>query len=114
MAREVHLHQFIKEVLQKDGHYMNHLAKEYEGLLPQLDFELTEGTHSTTVQSIAEKLFVERDATYPYVTSLLVFSLTLDEYCKKYNWYETDLLIQILVNILTKTSFNPPNRCVII
>ena len=77
-------------------------------------FFIVKGLYLTFFK-IADKLFETKDATYPYVMTLLAFSLKLDEYCKQYDWYNTEFLIQILVSILAKTSFNPPNNyCVIL
>ena len=89
---------------------MNALFLESQERLPQITLQLKEETFSFCVQAIADELFETREKSYPYVMALLAFSLKLDEYCQQYDWYNTEFFIQILVSILAKTSFNPPNK----
>ena len=114
-SREIRLYTYVKKLIQREDEEMNALFLESQERLPQITLQLKEETFSFCVQAIADELFEARKTTYPYVMSLLAFSLKLDEYCKQYDWYNTEFLIQILVNILAKTSFNPPNiYCIIL
>ena len=114
-SRENRLYTHVKKVLQREDQEMNALFLESQERLPQITLQLKEETFSFCIQAIADELFETREKTYPYVMALLAFSLKLDEYCKQYDWYNTEFLIQILVSILAKTSFNPPNKyCVIL
>ena len=115
MLREMYLYAYVKKFLQREDKEMNDFVQEYQEHLPQITIQLKEETFSFCIQAIADELFEARETTYPYVMTLLAFSLKLDEYCKQYDWYNTEFLIQILVNILAKTSFNPPNKyCIIL
>ena len=115
MSREMYLYAYVKKLLQREDKEMNDLVQEYQEFLPQITIQLKEETFSFCIQAIANELFEARKTTYPYVMSLLAFSLKLDEYCKQYDWYNTELLIQSLVSILDKISFYPPNKyCVIL
>ena len=115
MSREMYLYAYVKKLLQREDKEMNDLVQEYQEFIPQITMQLKEETFSSCIQAIADELFETRKTTYPYVISLLAFSSKLDEYCKQYDWYNTEFLIQILVNILAKTSFNPPNiYCIIL
>ena len=109
-SREIRLYTYVKKVIQREDEEMNALFLESQERLPQITLQLKEETFSFCVQAIADELFETRGASYPYVMTLLAFSLKLDEYCKQYDWYNTEFLIQILVSILAKTSFNPPNK----
>ena len=115
MLREMYLYAYVKKFLQREDKEMNDLMQEYQEFMPQITIQLNKETFSSCIQAIADELFETRKTTYPYVISLLAFSSKLDEYCKQYDWYNTEFLIQILVNILAKTSFNPPNiYCIIL
>ena len=114
-SREIRLYTYVKKVIQRKDEEMNALFLESQERLPQITLQLKEETFSFCVQAIADELFETRKTTAPYVISLLAFSSKLDEYCKQYDWYNTEFFIQILVSILAKTSFNPPNKyCVIL
>ena len=114
-SREMHLYTYVKKLVQREDEEMNAFFLEYRERLPQITFQLKAETFSYCLQAIADELFETREKTYPYVMMLLAFSLKLDEYCKQYDWYNTELLIQSLVSILDKISFHPPNKyCVIL
>ncbi len=114
-SRENRLYTYVKKVLKREDEEISALFLESQERLPQITSQLKEETFSFCVQAIADELFETREESYPYVMVLLAFSLKLDEYCKQYDWYNTEFLIQILVNILAKTAFNPPNKyCVIL
>ena len=115
MLREMYLYAYVKKFLQREDKEMNDLMQEYQEFMPQITIQLKKETFSSCIQTIADELFETRKTTDPYVILLLAFSSKLDEYCKQYDWYNTEFLIQILVNILAKTSFNPPNKyCIIL
>ena len=115
MLREMYLYAYVKKFLQREDKEMNDLMQEYQEFMPQITIQLKKETFSSCIQTIADELFETRKTTDPYVILLLAFSSKLDEYCKQYDWYNTEFLIQILVNILAKTSFNPPNiYCIIL
>ena len=114
-SREMHLYTYVKKMVQREDEEMNAFFLEYRERLPQITLQLKAETFSYCLQAIADELFETREKTYPYVMMLLAFSLKLDEYCKQYDWYNTELLIQSLVSILDKISFYPPNKyCVIL
>ena len=111
----MYLYAYVKKLIQREDEEMNDFVQEYQERLPQITIHLKEETFSFCIQTTADELFEKRETAYPYVMLLLAFSLKLDEYCKQYDWYNTEFLIQILVSILAKTSFNPPNKyCVIL
>ena len=115
MSREMYLYAYVKKLLQREDKEMNDLMQKYQEFMPHITIQLKKETFSSCIQTIADELFETRKTTDPYVISLLAFSSKLDEYCKQYDWYNTEFLIQILVNILAKTSFNPPNKyCIIL
>ena len=115
MLREMYLYVYVKKFLQREDKEMNDLMQEYQEFMPQITIQLKKETFSSCIQTIADELFETRKTTDPYVLSLLAFSCELDDYCRQYDWYNTEFLIQILVNILAKTSFNPPNKyCIIL
>ena len=111
----MYLYAYVKTFLQGEDKEMNALMLEYQEFMPKITIQLKKETFSSCIQAIADELFETRKTTYPYVISLLAFSSKLDEYCKQYDWYNTELLIQSLVSILDEISFYPPNKyCVIL
>ena len=109
--RELILTDYIKKILQGENEEMMvHLAK-YGNRFTRIvqTMQINEENFSGSLEGIANELFTSRNASYPYIAALCVFCLKLDAFCKcTHSWYQTDILIQSLVNILTKTSFNPP------
>ena len=114
-SRELCLYTYVKKMVQREDEEMNAFFLEYRERLPQITFQLKAETFSYWLQAIADELFETREKSYSYAMVFLAFSLKLDEYCKQYDWYNTEFFIQILVSILAKTSFNPPNKyCIIL
>ena len=111
MSREMYLYAYVKKLLQREDKEMNDLMQEYQEFMPQITIQLKKETFSSCIQAIADELFKTRKPTDPYIISLLAFSSKLDKYCRQYDWYNTEFLIQILVNILAKTSFTPNIYC---
>ena len=115
MLREMYLYAYVKKFLQREDKEMNALMLEYQEFIPKTPIQLKKETFSSCIQAIADELFKTRKPTDPYIIALLAFSSKLDKYCRQYDWYDTEFLIQILVNILANTSFNPPNiYCIIL
>ena len=115
---ELALTQYIKNILEgNDREIMEHLAK-YENCFTDTiaNLQINEENFSYALEEIANELFSSRSATYAYVVSLFVFSIQLDMFCKcNHSWYQTDILIQTLVNILSQTSFTPTyNTCILL
>ena len=74
----------------------------------QLNF--TEETLKTKMVIISDILFTERSVTRAYVETIILFSMKVDTYCKKriFYWYETEMLLDIVVNILEYHNYNVP------
>ena len=105
----------MKRLLQREDKEMNDLVQEYQEFIPKTHIQLKKETFSSCIQAIADELFKTRKPTDPYIIALLALSSKLDKSCRQYDWYNTEFLIQILVNILAKTSFNLPNiNCTIL
>ena len=87
-----------------------------EQYIIQLNF--TEETLKTKMVTISDILFTERSVTRAYVETIILFSMKVDIYCKKHNfsWYETEMLLDIVVNILEYHNYNVPYRysCVLL
>ena len=79
-----------------------------EQCITQLNF--TEETLETKMVTISDTLFTERSVTRAYVETIILFSMKVDKYCKKHNfsWYETEMLLDIVVNILEYHKYNVP------
>ena len=114
MFREMYLYAYVKKFLQGEDKEMNALMLEYQEFIPKTPIQLKKETFSSCIQTIADELFKTRKPTDPYIIALLAFSSKLDKYCRQYDWYNTEFLIQILVNILSKTSFTPNIYCIIL
>ena len=114
MSREMYLFAYVKKLLQREDKEMNDLVQEYQEFIPQITMHLKEETFSSCIQAIADELFKTRKPTDPYIIALLAFSSKLDKSYRQYDWYNTEFLIQILVNILAKTSFTPNIYCIIL
>ena len=120
-SRERALERYIKNTLEGNDKDMQRFSMKYRNhYLSQIEtLNLNQKTFSSAINVMTRELFSLRSATYPYVMSLLVFSVELDGFCRRihHSWYTTGILTQTLVHILSKTSFNPPysyKKCVIL
>ena len=75
MLREMYLYAYVKKFLQREDKEMNDLMQEYQEFMPQITIQLKKETFSSCIQAIADELFDSRKTTYPFVMSLLAFSL---------------------------------------
>ena len=111
----MYLYAYVKTFLQGEDKEMNALMLEYQEFIRETSIQLKKETFSSCIQAIADELFKTRKPTDSYIIALLAFSSKLDKSCRQYDWYNTEFLIQILVNILTKkTSFTPNIYCIIL
>jgi len=67
-------------------------------------------TFKCAYQLMCDKLFQQFGAKPQYILTLIAFSLQLDVRMQPLcSWYQTDLLINLLHNVLQKVDFNPRN-----
>ena len=108
------LEHYIKKILEGHDKKMVRLSKEYGNRYTSTikKLNLNRETLSTSIKQISQELFsIIPCVSDPYVESLLLFSVELDSFYKlyHYSWYTTDMLVQTLVHILSKTQFKPPS-----
>ena len=107
---------FVKRTLEGKGDiYAKQMSEDYGARYASMvkKLEIDEKTIASGLYIMAEELFLNREVKYPYVLSLLMFCVELDKHCKTIHieWYTTDKLIDILVNILSDYNYTPPKYC---
>ena len=116
--RELTLTSYIKQILEGGNEEMMQYLAEYGDRFTDRikTLPINEENFNHALEEIAKELFSSRPASYTYVVPLFIFSIELDIFCKcNHSWYQSDFLIQSLVNILSKTSFTPPyNTCILL
>ena len=58
-------------------------------------------------EDICKLLFIEKSATDAYVIALLGFAVEVNEYHRHCIWYNIDVLINSMTNVLEATDFSP-------
>ena len=84
--------------------------------------DITQETFDRSFKNICKKLFSTRSTDNSYITALLGFALTLNEYHLSYYcpWYHIDMLIDSLTDVLEDINFQPkelistPTDCIIL
>lgn len=107
------LTSFVKRTLEGRGNIYTKQVQEnyrvqYVSMVKTL--EINEKTIASNLKRITTKLFENHRVKYSYVLSLLLFCVELDKHCKTSHieWYTTEKLVDILVDILFDYKYTPP------
>ena len=123
--RRQEIEQFCRDLFQGGNIHLHNLIDNYRHLLEQIDIrqlDITQETFDRSFKNISKKLFNTRSTDKSYITALLGFALTLNEYHLSYycSWYHIDMLIDSLVDVLEDINFQPnelivaPSNCIIL
>ena len=113
MHRKLELEHFVRTTMNReDSDYRVQLIYEEYGtsfrhMVQTLN--INEETITSGLEIMAEEILLG-EGKRSHVLVLLVFCIELDKYCKlkKYPWYSSEMLIEIIVGILLKVDFIPP------
>ena len=114
MSTRSELEYFVKTTMQNDvDDYRVQLISERYGTRFKYmvqTLNINEETITSGLEIMAEEILLG-EGTLSHVLVLLVFCTELDRYCKlrKYPWYSSEMVIEIIVNILWKVDFIPPS-----
>ena len=102
--KNVQIEYFYRE--QKNGDYM---AKMMDMLKPK---SFTLDNFSRSLETIASHLFsVKKGWSRYHIIALFIYCIKLDAICMKmHDWYNTSLLEETLVVILSMINYSPPTR----
>ena len=80
------------------------------------DMKLTRDTFVSSFKSVCEELFRLRPPHTSYMVVVFAYALELHEYHRHVAWYEPDLLILSLVDVLIANGFEAyiPNSCTLL
>ena len=78
--------------------------------------KLTRDTFKDSFKRVCEELFRMRPAHISYIIVVFAYALKLDEYHRCKAWYETDILICSLADVLIANGFEAytPNLCTLL
>ena len=99
------------DVVYERDERVSSIVYEYRHHLSHLNLEemcFTEDTFSQTLKLLADTLFGMRGATKAYIITFLAFCKNLDKFCSvQYEWYNSNMLVDNIVYILSRTDFDP-------
>ena len=113
MCRKSELECFVKTTMSRGKDYDYRVQLIYEEYGVSLMYivqtlNITEQTITSGLEIMAEEILLG-EGNLSHVFVLLVFCMELDKHCKlkEYSWYSSEMLIEIIVNILWKVDFKP-------
>ena len=111
MNRRSEIEQFCRDFLRGDITYLNNIISQYSATLSQIDLEKLNISNKDTLEavlkSICEKLFTLRPVQDNYIVAVLGFAMEVHMYHRACSWYNTDLLVASLTNVLVSIDFRP-------
>ena len=109
MNRRSEIEQFCRDFLRGDITYLNNIISQYSTILSQIDLEklnISKNTLEVVLKSICEKLFTLRPVQDNCIVAVLGFAMEVHMYHRASSWYNTDLLVASLTNVLVSIDFN--------
>ena len=100
--------QFCRSVLIDQDEAICRIIDEYD-LSSLVQIDVAEETFEDTLKRVCVELFTMRSVRISYITAIFVYASKLNEYHLVHSkaWYQTDLLMYSLVDILEEKAFNP-------
>ena len=95
---------------QGNNKKLHAVVADYKHMLTKIDIkclDFTKDTFESTFQKICKLLFIEKSVTDAYVIALLGFAVEVNEYHRHCIWYNIDVLINSMTNVLEETDFSP-------
>ena len=117
MSRQARrLREYVVNILNHGDSRMEQLFQYYEPFMQERcaynieEMNFTIDTLGSSLQTIASYLFTPRESYKPhYVTVLFMYCMEIDEYFKKnHQNYNTNLLVDAIVNILINIDYVVP------
>ena len=107
---EDNVRDFCRKVLT--GQYINiqDIIKSQENNLRKINIErlnLHRGNFPTIIKGVCQHLFSIRSSQPAYVIAVLGFAKIINEYYNSSTWYNQDLLIDVLYDILKEAGVEP-------
>ena len=99
------LEDFVTNIVDGKDEFMTSMSLEYKNnfLTMIQTMDLNPNTFTAALQIISDELFSKDGNNDPYITSLLLFSIELNQFCiSNYSWYKKDILVHELVKILSE------------
>ena len=99
------LEDFITDILDGKDTFMTSLSLKYKSRFLTMiqTMDLNPNIFSINLKTIADELFSKDGNNDPYITSLLLFSIELNQFCTlNYSWYKKDILVRELAKILNE------------
>ena len=98
------LEDFITDILDGKDTFMTSLSLKYKSRFLTMiqTMDLNPNIFSINLKTIADELFSKDGNNDPYITSLLLFSIELNQFCTlNYSWYKR-YLVRELAKILNE------------
>ncbi len=124
--RRQEIEQFCRDLFKGGNIHLHNVIDNYRHLFAQIDIrqmDITQETFDRSFKNISKMLFNIRSTDKSYITALLGFALTLNEYHLSYycSWYHVDMLINSLADVLEDINFQsnelldtPTSNCIIL
>ena len=106
--RREQITQFCRGVLIDGDEGICRIIDDYD-LSSLVQINVVEETFEDTFRRVCVELFKIRSVGTSYITAIFVYASKLNEYHLVHSkaWYQTDLLMYSLVDILEEKAFNP-------
>ena len=108
--RRKEIEHFCIDFFQGNNKKLYTVVEDCKHMLTQIDIRcltFTKYTFEKSFQRICKLLFIQRPATNAYIIAMLGFAVEVNEYLYDCLWYNIDILINSMTNVLEETDFNP-------
>ena len=106
----VEIEQFCRDFLQGNSHHQLHeIVSIYRPRL-MLDIHqmrFTENTFEDSFHRICTEIFIHRPVDNGYIIAILCFAVDINDQYHTSSWYNIDMLINSLINVLTEIGYDP-------
>ena len=110
-----HLKSHVSNILARKNEEIEYFYREESDNIMKIlinpeSFTLSNFAYS--LKTIASHTFSVKGWTHYHVIVLFLYCIKIDEICiKTHDWYKTNLLEEVLVDILIMIDYSPPSRC---
>ena len=106
----VNLRLFCQKVLLGEYKNIEQICETHEDNLLKVDIKglgLQKENFDMVIMDICQELFSIRSSHPAYIIAVFCFSKKVDQHYKIYNWYNQDMLVDILTDILNSVLVEP-------
>ena len=105
IIRRARIKRFIEVIFDESDEEINSIINDRK--FDFKSYQVVEGSLRSEIRKLSRKLFSQREASSPYVMALVGFCKDLETNLSRDSGYCRDELIQIILDVIMDTNFDP-------